>query len=187
MLDEFLLYLKNQKMYSIHTIKNYKIDIDSFYKYLNKEGIKDLDVDYNLIKGYLVKLYEQDLKRNSIARNLSSLRSYYKFLFDNDLIKINPFKYVSMPKKEKKLPKFLENNELEILFNTPNINTPLGQRNRLILEVLYATGIRVSELVNIKIGDVDLYNKEIRILGKGSKERIVFFNDSCLEYIKLLK
>ena len=185
MLDKFLLYLQNQKMYSNHTIKNYKIDIEYFYNYLNEEGINYLDVDYNFIKGYLVKLYEKDLKRNSIARNLSSLRSYYKYLFDNDLIKTNPFKYVSMPKKEKRLPKFLESNELEILFNTPNINTPLGQRNRLILEVLYASGIRVSELVNIKIEDIDFYRKEIRILGKGNKERIVEFNDICLDMIEL--
>lgn len=185
MLKNFILYLNNEKKYSVNTSKNYEIDILEFMNFLNKEGINYLDVDYDFIKGYLMYLYDRKLSRNSIARKLSSLRSFYKYLFNRDLIKTNPFKYVSTPKKEKKLPKYLGVEELEILFNTPDIKTPLGQRDRLILEVLYATGIRVGELVNIKLDDIDYFKKEIRILGKGNKERIAEFGDYCLDAINM--
>ena len=142
-------------------------------------------MDYDFIKGFLMHLYNKKLSRNSVARKLSSLRSFYKYLFNNDLIKTNPFKYVASPKKEKKLPKYLGVEELEVIFNTPDITTPLGQRDRTILEVLYATGIRVSELVNIKLSDIDFYNKEIRVLGKGNKERIDPFGTYCLDIINM--
>lgn len=184
-LEEFLDYIINQKNYSNNTFKNYKIDILEFGGYLDKEGINYLDVDYDFIKGYLMELYNRKLSRNSVARKLSSLRSFYKYLFNNNLIKTNPFKYVSTPKKEKRLPKYLGVEELEIIFNTPNVNTPLGQRDKLILEILYATGIRVGELVNIKLSDIDFYKKEIRVLGKGNKERIDPFGDYCLDAINL--
>ena len=149
-ISEFLKYLKIEKNYSSNTIKNYEIDIDEFKNYLNCEGIDYLSVDYNFIKGFLMYLYNKKLSRNSVARKLSSLRSFYKYLFNNDLIKTNPFKYVASPKKEKKLPKYLGVEELEVIFNTPDITTPLGQRDRTILEVLYATSIRVNEHDNIK-------------------------------------
>lgn len=183
--QEFLEYIINQKNYSENTSKNYEIDILEFKEYLNKESINYLDIDYDFIKGYLMELYNRKLSRNSVARKLSSLRSFYKYLFNNELIKTNPFKYVSTPKKEKKLPKYLGVEELELIFNTPNLVTPLGQRDKVILEVLYATGIRVSELVNIKVSDIDFYRKEIRVLGKGNKERIDPFGDYCLDAINL--
>ena len=180
-INNFMDYIIKQKKYSEHTSKNYKIDIEEFEKYLNKEGINFLDVDYEFIKGYLMQLYDRNLSRNSVARKLSSLRSFYKYLFNNEMIKTNPFKYVATPKKEKKLPKYLGIEEIDMIFNIPDINTPLGQRDRLILEVLYGTGIRVSELVNIRIDDIDFSNKEIRITGKGNKERIDPFGDYCLD------
>ena len=185
MIKEFLDYLNNEKNYSLNTTKNYEIDILEFKDYLDKEGFSYLDIDYDFIKGYLMELYNKKLSRNSIARKLSSLRSFYKYLFNNDLIKTNPFKYVSTPKKERRLPKYLGVEELEVIFNVPDINTPLGQRNKVILEVLYATGVRVSELVNIKLSDIDFYRKEIKILGKGNKERMDPFGDYCLEAINL--
>lgn len=185
MLNEFLNYIVKQKNYSLNTSKNYNLDIAEFKSYLEKMETNYLEVDYNFIKGYLNYLYNKKLSRNSISRRLSSLRSFYKFLFNLNLINSNPFKYVSMPKKEKKLPKYLGVEELEILFNTPNTSSSLGQRDKLILEVLYATGIRVSELVNIKLEDIDFERKEIRILGKGNKERISEFGDFCLDAIEL--
>ena len=133
--NEFLKYLKIEKNYSSNTIKNYEIDIDDFNDYLCAEAVDYLSVDYDFIKGYLMHLYNKKLSRNSVARKLSSLRSFYKYLFNNDLIKTNPFKYVASPKKEKKLPKYLGVEELEVIFNTPDITTPLGQRDRVILEV----------------------------------------------------
>lgn len=184
-IKEFLDYIKKQKMYSDHTAKNYEIDIMEFNRYLKQEMIDYTSVDYDFIKGYLVYMYDKKLSRNSIARKLSSLRSFYKYLYNNNIVKTNPFKYVKTPKKEKKLPKYLGVEELEIIFKTPDITIPLGQRDKLILEILYATGIRVSELVNIKIGDIDFNKKEIKINGKGNKERIAEFGDYCLDAIDL--
>lgn len=180
---EFLEYLEKQKRYSENTIMNYEIDLKEFKDYLNKEMFHYLDVDYIFIKGYLVSLYDRNLSRNSVSRKLSSLRSFYKYLYNNEICSNNPFKYVVSPKKEKRLPKYLTIDEIKEIFLVPNLEQSLGQRDRLILELMYNTGIRVSELVNIKINDIDLYNREIRILGKGNKERIVLFNESCLEYI----
>lgn len=184
-INDFISYLVNEKRYSLYTSKNYEIDIIEFYNYLNDNNKNYLDIDYEFIKGYLVKLYDKKLSRASISRKLSSLRSFYKYLFNNDLINTNPFKYVSTPKKEKKLPRYLGVTELEVLFNIPDLNTSLGQRNKVILEVLYATGIRVSELVSIKISDIDFNNKEIKILGKGNKQRIVCFGDYAKEAIDM--
>ncbi len=184
-LINFIDYIEKQKKYSLHTCKNYEIDILEFKNYLEKKNFNYLNVDYDFIKSYLMVLYNRKLSRNSVARKLSSLRSFYKYLFNCELINTNPFKYVSTPKKEKRLPKYLGVEELEIIFNTPSLSTPLGQRDRLILEVLYATGIRVNELVNIKLQDIDFYRKEIKILGKGNKERLDPFGDYCLDSINL--
>lgn len=184
-IKEFLDYILNQKKYSLNTYKNYEIDIKEFFSYLNDTKTDYKDVSYDFIKGYLMILYERKLSRGTVSRKLSALRSFYKYLFNQDIINTNPFNYVTTPKKEKKLPNYLGIIELETIFNFPDLNTSLGQRNRLILELLYATGIRVGELVNIKLNDIDLSRKEVRILGKGNKERIALFGDYCLDYINL--
>ncbi len=181
----FLEYIEKQKMYSLNTKKNYEIDISEFMNYLKDKEINYTDVNYEFIKEYLVFMYNKKYKRNTIARKLSSLRSFYKYLFNNNIIKTNPFKYVKTPKKEKMLPKYLSVVDLETIFNVPDLNFNLGQRDRLILEILYATGIRVGELVEIKVSDIDFFNKEIKVNGKGSKQRIVEFGDYCFEYINL--
>lgn len=184
-IKEFLDYILNQKKYSLNTYKNYEIDIKEFFSYLNDTKTDYKDVSYDFIKGYLMILYDRKLSRGTVSRKLSALRSFYKYLFNQDIINTNPFNYVTTPKKEKKLPNYLGIIELETIFNFPDLNTSLGQRNRLILELLYATGIRVGELVNIKLNDIDLNRKEVRILGKGNKERIALFGDYCLDYINL--
>ena len=182
---EFIEFIEKQKKYSNNTIKNYQIDILEFEKYVKENNINYLYVDYDFIKGYLMLLYEKKISRASVSRKLSSLRSFYKYLFNNNLIAYNPFVYVSTPKKEKKLPKYLGIEEIEIIFNIPSLNSSLGQRDKVILEVLYGSGIRVSELVNIEISDIDFDKKEIRILGKGNKERISYIGDYALDAINM--
>ena len=172
-LDDYITYIKSNKRYSVYTINNYYKDIIDFINYLDKVDylkIKDEDVVY-----YLEYLYNQKYNKNSISRKLSSLRSFYNYLVNNDIIAYNYFNNHKNPKKDKILPKYIKDEDLELMFSkTKNI------RDKLILESLFVTGIRVSELVNIKINDINLYNREIKIFGKGSKERIVIFSTNCL-------
>lgn len=122
-------------------------------------------------------------KSKTIARHVSSLKSFYKYLFRQEIIKENPMILISIPKVEKTLPKYLNVNNLETLLNIPNQNEPLGLRNALIMEMLYSTGVRVSELVNIKITDIDFNNRRILILGKGNKERYVLYSKVCAKLL----
>ena len=183
--DEFLEYLKYQRAYSDYTIKNYEHDISEFLKYLEKEGIDFKKVEYSDCRFYLIYLNSLDTKKTTINRKLSSLRSFYKYLANKKIVESNVFALVQTPKKEKKLPRYFEYNELEELFHTPNSNTPLGQRDLLILELLYATGIRVGEAVNIKVKDIKTSQRKILILGKGNKERYVFYGAYCEDILNL--
>ena len=184
-IELFFDYLLYQKNYSLHTIKSYKEDISMFKEYLDKENISYLDIDYQLIRAYMQELDKKKLSSSSIGRKLSGLRSFYKYLARNKKIKSNPFTLVKSPKKEHKLPKFLYYNELESLFLIPDLSDSFGIRDRLILELLYATGIRVGELELLKIKDINETNKTIKIFGKGSKERIVLFGDYAKEILNL--
>jgi len=181
-LEDYLDYLKYQKNYSDYTIDSYKNDIIEYLSYLERENLYFVDVKYDDIRFYLMYLKEEKKDNNSsIDRKLSALRSFYKFLVNEKIIDTNIFSLINGLKKDKKLPKYFEYNELEELFNVPNINLSLGQRDLLILEMLYATGIRVGELVSICIKDINRNNRTIIILGKGNKERIVEYGDYCEE------
>lgn len=182
-LEEYRKYLKYQKNYSDNTIDSYEEDIVEFFEFLEKESISLLDIKYDDIRFFLIELDKKHNKASTVSRKLSSLRGFYKYLINNNYIKNNPFSLVKMPKKEKKLPRFFYYNELEMLFEVPDIKTPLGQRDRLILEILYASGVRVSELVNIKISDIN--DEEIKILGKGNKERISRIGDYAKEILDM--
>lgn len=182
-LEDYLNYLEYQKNYSKHTIESYKQDIVEYLEYLDEKHIKLLKIKYDEIREYLKYLSDKKDINSTISRKISALRSFYKYLQNNNKIENNPFSLINLPKKEKKLPRFFYYNELEELFNTPKLNTPLGQRDRLILEMLYATGVRVSELVNIKVSDIS--GRTIKILGKGNKERIVRFGEYCEEILKM--
>lgn len=179
--NNYLEYLKYQKNYSMHTIENYSSDIDEFFVFLDSEIINYLDVTYDEVRIYLMRLKDKEDKNVSIDRKLSALRGFYKFLASEKLVKNNVFSLVTGLKKDKKLPRYFEYNELEELFKVPDLTTAIGKRDRLLLEMLYATGIRVGELVNIKVKDIDLSSRNILILGKGNKERIVTFGDYCYE------
>lgn len=184
-INKFIEYLKYQRNYSDFTCNNYKKDLNEYNSFILNNKINYKNMDYNDAKEYVIYLNKKNDAKSTISRKLSSLRTFYKYLVLNNKVKSNPFLLVSSPKKEKRIPKFINYNNMEEILNVPNIKTKEGQRERVILEVLYASGVRVSELVNIKLKDIDFSNKNILIFGKGSKERLVSFGDYALEYINL--
>lgn len=185
-LQEYSDYLKYQKNYSEYTIENYCSDIEQYLDYLNSEGINFKDVEYSDLRFYLMYLKDEKKENNSsIDRKLSALRGFYKFLATEKITDNNAFSLVSGLKKEKKLPRYFEYNELEELFKVPDLRMALGQRDRLILEMLYATGLRVGELVSVKVSDIDLGSRIIIVVGKGNKERRVTYGDYCHDALKL--
>ena len=182
-LEEYLKYLKYQKNYSQETIDSYEEDLVEFLDFVSKENLDLLTIRYDDVRFFLMELDEKKNKASTVSRKLSSLRGFYKFLINRDYTKNNPFTLIKTPRKEKKLPRFFYYNELEEMFDSIDITTALGQRNRLILEVLYASGVRVSELVNIKLKDIN--DEEIKVLGKGNKERITRIGDYAKEILDL--
>lgn len=182
-MGQFLEYLKYEKNYSLLTINGYKEDLIFLNDYFNKENINFLEVEYQDIRLLYNYLEDKHYSKNTIARHISSIRSFYKYLSFNKIINNNPFNMAHLPKKDKMLPKFLYYNELMEMFDSIKSDDFYGKRNRCILEVLYATGVRVSELVNIKLSDIDFDNGTIRVIGKGNKERIVYFLDYPKKYM----
>lgn len=185
-LDHYLDYLKYQKKYSRYTVNSYCSDILEFLEYLDSECLDFISLIYDDIRFYLMYLKDEKKDNNtSINRKLSALRGFYKYLANENVVKSNVFSLVNGPKKSKKLPRYFEYNELEEMFNVPDRRLPLGQRDLLLLELLYATGVRVGELVNIKVLDIDFGRREILILGKGNKERYVTYGEYCEDALKL--
>lgn len=175
MLDKFLNYLQVEKNYSDYTIRNYELDIKQFLTYCEDNKLNYSKITYKDARSYINYLYDDTNKATSISRKISSIRSFYRYMANQGTENYS-FHLLKLPKKGKRLPKYLEYNELEEMFDIPDLNTPLGERNALILEMLYASGMRVGELVSIKISDINHFNKTIKILGKGNKERIVYYN-----------
>lgn len=185
-LEKYLNYLQYEKNYSDYTVNSYQSDILEYFDYLNRENIKYNKVEYSDLRFYLMYLKDKKNDSNSsIDRKLSALRGFYNYLATNGIVSSNAFCLISGLKKDKKLPRYFEYNELEELFNIPDLRRPLGQRDRLILEMLYATGLRVGELVNVKVTDIDLSRRIILVLGKGNKEREVTYGEYCDEVLRL--
>ena len=183
-LNDYLDFLKYQKNYSDYTIESYLNDICEYLDYINSEGLSFKDIEYSDIRFFLMYLKETKKDNNSsIDRKLSALRGFYKYMANEGIVKSNVFSLVSGPKKSKKLPRYFEYNELEEMFNVPD-DTPLGQRDLLLLEMLYATGCRVGELVSMKVSDIDFGRRNILILGKGNKERYVTYGEYCEDALK---
>jgi integrase/recombinase XerC len=182
----FVEYLQIEKNYSQYTIEHYQQDIREFCIFMTEQSISTLaDVEYIDARLYLTKLFEKKLARKTIARRISSLRSFYKFLLREELIEDNPFSLVSIPKIEKRLPEFFYEEELEQLFNSCEVITEIGQRNKALLELLYATGMRVSECCQVRIRDVDFSLGTILVHGKGSKDRYVPFGKQAKDALNL--
>ena len=176
-INKYLDYLKYNKNYSDKTIKNYKLDLKDYFHFLEQESLNYQEVTYEDLR-YLFKHFESlKLSNKSIRRHISSIKGFYRYLTLENKVLDNPFLYVSLPKKESKLPRYLTYEELLEIFQEMPLKTNSDLRNRLLLEFLYATGIRVSEIISIFISDLDFFNQSVKILGKGKKTRIVYYND----------
>ena len=183
--NEYRNYLTSVRKYPDNTVNSYLSDITIFKEYLSSLKINYLKVDKDIIREYLKVLGNSNYKSSSINRILSSLKNYYEYLEYKHLIEYNPLKDLNRPKKEKRLPNFINNNDYEEIIKKSLERTDfIGRRNTLLLELLYSSGIRISEALNIKIKDINMGDKSIRILGKGSKMRIVYFGDYAKEYLE---
>jgi integrase/recombinase XerC len=178
----FVEYLQIEKNSSTHTILNYQKDIEDFVAFMKQQGLNQFAaVSYVHVRHYLTRLHEKEYARKTVARKVSSLRSLYRFMLREGFVSQNPFQMASLPKKTERLPKFFYQEELEELFKVSDENKPLGQRNQAILELLYGTGVRVSECCGMKTSDIDRMIETILIRGKGRKERYVPLGSYALE------
>lgn len=189
LIDLFLNYLISERDYSVLTKKAYQEDIEQFNVFLQQTGDSDFSkVTIQDVRIYLGELNENKLSRNSVSRKISSLRAFYQFLLRNNLAEDNPFSYVHLKKKNLRLPRFFYEKEMDVLFQVVKGENPLDYRNEAILEVLYGTGIRVSECAGIEMKDIDFELNVLLIRGKGNKERYVPFGHyaavAIQQYIK---
>ena len=184
-LNSYKDYLTYEKRYPETTVTSYLNALNKYNDFIDEKNIQYKTITKDEIREYLKRLDEENYSKSSVSQNLSALRNFYSFLINNNKITSNQFKLIKNPKKEKHLPNFLQPDELQSIFDSIELETPLGIRNRLIIELLYATGLRVSELVSLELKDIDFSSHEIRVTGKGDKERIVFFGDYALKYLKM--
>ncbi|EGQ4112893.1 tyrosine recombinase XerC [Staphylococcus pseudintermedius] len=182
--EQFLDMLKRERFFSDHTLKAYHDDLVQFNRFLAQEQLSLAAFKYIDARNYLQTLYDLGLQRTTVSRKISTLRSFYAFWMTQDHEIVNPFVQLVHPKKERYLPTFFYTEEMEALFQTVMQDAHKGLRDRVILELFYATGIRVSELVSLKTEDVDLEMCWIKVLGKGGKERIVPFGEFCRQSIE---
>lgn len=183
-IDNFLYFLKKELNYSDYTIKNYQLDLTDFFKYVDKSNIDFLSIENIHVRGYLKYLDTCNLKNTTISRRISALRTFYNYLLEKGFVKSNIFLNVKNPKLEKKLPNYLNYTEIEELLASIDTRTDEGLERRLLIEMFYSTGCRVGEMVNIKISDIDFSSKTIKVMGKGSKERIVYYGDYASKYLE---
>ena len=178
----FKAYLSVEKNFSQHTVRAYISDILAFLIWLGDEKLQN--VNYNKIREYLHFVNKFNYKKNTLSRKISVLKTFYKYLCREQIVETNPLNAISAPKKEKTLPKFLTRDEIEKILNSMDITTPAGYRNRTIFELLWATGMRVSELSGLNIEDLNLDSNEIRVFGKGAKERVVLISERAKNYLE---
>lgn len=183
-IDKFLEHLVHERNMSPHTLRNYASDLAQFHDFLceveKRSDIPITDIDRLTIREWMASLHN-DHKKTSVARKLASLRTFFQFLVREGVVEINPAKLVATPKIERKLPNHLSVEDAVRLIETPDTNTDLGRRDRAIIEFLYATGIRVGELVNIDLKDIDFRERLVRVTGKRRKQRIVPFHQHALQ------
>jgi integrase/recombinase XerC len=190
-LDDFMQHLKYERNASVHTLRNYESDLVQFYDHLapaDKNGLRrDVDIhaiDNLTIRDFMATLYEKQKKKSSIHRKIAALRTFFRYLCREGVIELNPAQLVASPRVERKLPNHLNIEQMIRFIETPDTESVLGKRDRAMLELLYASGIRVSELVNLNLLDVDFTNLTVRVKGKGRKERIVPFGQHALKALQ---
>jgi len=192
LIEQFLEHLRYERNVSAHTLRNYASDLEQFVNHIApadpKSGARRFpelkNVDHLTIREWLAELHSAQKKKASIARKLAALRTFFQFLVREGLLESNPAKLVSTPRQEKKLPKHLSIEEAIKFIETPDTNTDLGKRDRAMLELMYATGIRVAELTTLNLADIDFRNQLIRVTGKRRKQRIVPFGDPAANAIR---
>lgn len=174
--QQFLAYLKIERNASLLTINQYEKDLELYFSFLRKEAITSLEsIDQRIARTFLTDLYQANLSRRSVSRKISCLRSFYKFIQRENITQMNPFSLISLPKSTDTIPDFLYEEELSQLFTVSDLTKSLGQRDQAIIEVLYATGIRVSEAQGLVVSDIDFEIGSMYIRGKGNKDRYVLF------------
>lgn len=184
-IEKFIRYMEIEKNYSRHTVLNYRLDLEAFGKFLGELAVEN--VDYLTLRKYLALLKEKNLASRTVGRRLSSLRSFFRFLTREGYLKTNPVISLSSPKRDRHLPSFLTEEEMTKLIEAAfpkDAKDERGSRDRAILETLYSTGIRVSELVSLDIKDIDFIGGIVKVMGKGKKERIVPIGDNALSKIR---
>jgi integrase/recombinase XerC len=188
-LSHFLSYLKYEKNASPLTIKSYKTDLNQLAEYMEERGASFREIDNVLLRGFLARLQERKNRKSTMARKLAAVRSFLQFWVDKKRLENNPAKVVSTPKQERPMPSFLSEEEMASFLDLPHSNKVLDLRDKAVLELLYATGIRVSELVGISLEDVSFEEGLVRVKGKGKKERLLPFGrkaeESLRDYLRL--
>ena len=182
---EFIAKLEHEKGYSEHTLRAYHKDLSQFDIFLGDEKCSSLkSVNHLLLRKFLAVLRTNNYSKTTIARKLASIRSFFKYLIQAGELVSNPFEALRTPKQEKKLPHFLSISDVDVLLKTPDCSNSAGLRDLAMLETLYSTGIRVSELVNLDDGDIDFFGGMIKVTGKGKKERIVPIGSHAIKAIE---
>ncbi len=183
-IESFIHYLSVERGLSDNTLNSYNTDLLQYFEHLQEQGIKNWkDTDKFHIIGFLIKIQKSNFKVRTVCRKLAAIKTFYKFLLNEGVLDFNPADNLESPKLNKYLPNVLTLSEIEQLFNQPKLNTPLGKRDKAMFELLYATGMRVSELVSLNIEDINLKAGFVRCVGKGSKERIIPVSKVALKYL----
>ena len=184
-LNKFITYLIAEKNASPYTIKNYRNEIGQFLGFMKEQGIDSWDgVDRYILRRYLAWLQAQGYVKASITRRISELRSFCRYLMREGILDKNPIRAISAPKVPKRLPNYLDLHEVEALLAAPDAMAPQGQRDRAIIEVLYASGLRVSELVSLNLRNVDVRHGQLRVWGKGAKERVALLGEPACRALR---
>jgi len=184
--ESYLNYLRYEKRYSVHTIRSYETDLDQFLEFLENSDSGDIaEIDFRGVRAWIVSLMEKGISGRSVNRKITTLRSFFKFLMREQVIDKNPMDKIVPPKTTKQLPHFVEQDKMETLLDDYEFGDDFnGVRNRLLIDVLYITGMRLAELINLTISSINMNDLSIKVLGKRNKERLIPFNPAYADVFK---